>query len=171
MSGVPDQLLTTVWLSALAPAMLLLPQQMSTARAWHMLLAAGLQETQLKARVQVLDGGGRGAARGLLQFERGGGVRGVLTHPQTKAPAASVCAARGVQPIAQDVWERMEFDDVLCFAFGRLLLWADPLPLPGPDDVEAAWDLYANRTWNPGKPHRQAWGPNHARARRFVYGE
>lgn len=166
-----DPLLMGVWTNGLAPAMLLLPEKMSTARAWHMLLAIGLQESRLTQRYQVLAGGLRGAARSLLQFERDGGVRGVLRHPQTKDLAATVCAARSVQPRAQDVWERMELDDVLAFAFGRLLLWADPAPLPGPDDVEAAWDLYANRTWNPGKPHRKTWGECHGRARRFVYGE
>lgn len=169
MSGVPDQLLTTVWLSALAPAMLLLPQQMSTARAWHMLLAAGLQETQLKARVQVLDGGGRGPARGLWQFEQGGGVKGVLTHEASKSLAVQACARRGVAPTALAVWGELEHDDVLAATFARLLLWTDPRPLPTPNDTEAGWAYY-ERNWRPGKPHPQTWPAHWVRARRFVFG-
>ena len=58
-----------------------------------MLLAIGLQESRLTHRRQI-----GGPARGLWQFERGGGVAGVLRHAASRDHALSVCDARRVAP-------------------------------------------------------------------------
>jgi hypothetical protein len=65
------------------------------------------------------------------------------------------------------VWAALERDDVLAFAFGRLLLWTDPKPLPGEHDAASGWDLYV-RTWRPGKPHPERWPARFAAAVREV---
>lgn len=155
--GLPD--LDAIITNALRPALLLLPLKMSTIEAETLLLAIGLQESRLKFRRQH----GNGPARGLLQFERGGGVRGVLRHKATKDLAASVCKARGVSTDETDVWAHLEVDDVLAFAFGRLLLYSDPAPLPSIGEPKKAWDYYI-RTWRPGKPHGDTWIDNFATA-------
>lgn len=130
-------------------ALALLPSNMDTPSARVHMLAFGLQESLMKHRYQVLNGRGKGPARGLWQFERGGGVLGVLQHPQSRVHARRVCDARGVEPDSRSVWERMETDDALAGAFARLLMWTDPLALPAATDAEGAWRLYL-RTWRPG---------------------
>lgn len=137
--------------SAIAQALALLPARMTSPAAEALLLAIGLQESRLTHRRQI-----GGPARGLWQFERGGGVRGVLLHPASREHAVTVCRARGVEPTERAVYAQLEHDDVLAAAFARLLLWTDPLPLPALGHVDAAWNLYI-RTWRPGKPHLHTW--------------
>ncbi len=148
----------TIRREAILPALALLPARMNSPAAVALLLAIGLQESRLTHRRQI-----GGPARGLWQFERGGGVRGVLEHPSSKALAAAVCEARGVEPIASRVYDALEDDDVLAAAFARLLLWTDPKPLPAMGDTQAGWDCYI-RTWRPGKPHRRTWDALYAQA-------
>lgn len=140
----------------LPQAFLLLPPRMQSMSAVAAILTIGLQESEFLVRVQH----GNGPAHSYWQMERGGGVKGVLTHPGSKDYALHVCDRRGVEPAPQDVWERMASDDVLGAAFARLLLWTSPHPLPGPDDVDAAWRMYADELWRPGKPHPEKWGQN-----------
>lgn len=166
-----DQLLDDVVRNAITPALAFLPLKMGTPEAVQMLLAVGLQESGLCQRCQIIDGGGAGPARGLWQFERGGGVLGVLTHPATRAHARKVCEVLSVQPDSRAVWEALEHNDVLAAAFARLLLYSDPLPLPGRNDMVGSWRLYALRTWRPGRPHPGRWPDNFQRARRCVFGE
>lgn len=151
-------MLDTIRASAVAPALALLPARMASPAAEVMLLAIGLQESRLTHRRQI-----GGPARGLFQFERGGGVRGVLLHPASRGHALAVCAARGVEPVESAVYARLEHDDVLSAAFARLLLWTDPLPLPALGQADAAWNLYI-RTWRPGKPHPKTWARLYAQA-------
>ena len=141
-----------------AEALLLLPAKMTSQQAELMLLAIGLQESRLTHRRQI-----GGPARGLLQFERGGGVAGVLRHPVSRDHAVRVCDARDVAPVPEQVYQRLEHDDVLAAAFARLLLYTDPAHLPALGEVGASWDLYL-RTWRPGKPHRQTWDALYAQA-------
>ena len=148
----------TIRREAILPALALLPARMNSPAAIALLLAIGLQESRLTHRRQI-----GGPARGLWQFERGGGVRGVLEHPSSKKLAAAVCEARGVEPIASRVYGALEDDDVLAAAFARLLLWTDPKPLPAIGDTQSGWDLYI-RTWRPGKPHRHTWDALYATA-------
>jgi len=149
---------------ALNQALALLPPRLDLREARVLLLAIGLQESGLTARVQRVAGGGKGPARGLLQFERGGGVVGVMNHPATRDMALQVCVARRVpSTLSSVVWEDLETDDVLAFAFGRLLLLTDKQRLPAVGDVQGGWAYY-ERCWRPGKPHPDRWPANYAAA-------
>lgn len=145
--------------SAIDPALLLLPAEMSSPQAEVMLLAIGLQESRFIHRRQI-----KGPARSFWQAEQGGGmVHGVLRHPLTRALSVKVCGARGVKPVDELVYAAIEHDDVLAAALARLLLWTDPGKLPAVGAEQCAWDLY-QRTWRPGKPHRDTWGDLYAKA-------
>jgi hypothetical protein len=125
--------------------------------------AIGLQESRLIHRVQILSNGGRGPARGLWQFERGGGTLGVLSHDASRAKALALCKARNVVPDSASAWAAFEFDDILAAGFARLLLWTDARPLPAIGDVEGTWRYYLDN-WRPGKPHRKTWDRLYAQA-------
>jgi len=149
---------------ALNEALALLPPRADTREARVQLLAIGLQESGLTTRVQRVVGGAPGPAHGLLQFERGGGVVGVLSHPASRDLALHVCAARRLaSTLSSVVWDELATDDVLAFAFGRLLLMTDPKRLPALGEVDAAWDCY-QRNWRPGKPRPEHWPANYAAA-------
>lgn len=148
---------------AILPALAMLPKSMGFDAAQVMLLAIGLQESRLQFRRQM----GNGPARGLWQFEKGGGVRGVLRHPATEKLAAAICLELGVVAQEWAVWHALETDDILAAVFARLLLWTDPDPLP--TTAAAGWDLYA-RTWRPGKPHPERWPDNYQQAQAAVMG-
>lgn len=143
----------------LTPALALLPARMDTPAARVMLVAMALQESGLNARVQrsLRPGMPPGPARGLWQFERGGGVRGVLGHAATSRLAMEVCEARGLRPNSPSVWAAMEHDDILAACFARLLLWTDAAPMPTTE--AAGWAAYI-RTWRPGRPHQSRWPRN-----------
>lgn len=143
---------------AIRPAYDLLPSRMASDAATVMLLAIGLQESRFEHRRQI-----GGPARGFWQFERGGGVKGVLNHPSSRSYALDVCSERGVLATPTAVYERLEGDDVLAACFARLLLWTDTPPLPPVPHAPAAWSLYT-RTWRPGKPHRDTWDALYAKA-------
>lgn len=147
----------------LSPALDMLPRRMDSQSARRMLLAIGLQESGLRWRRQMPSG----PARGLWQFEEGGGVRGVLMHPASREIAEEICAERNVKAEPKCVWMGFEVDDILAACFARLLLWTDPKPLP--DTPEGGWALYL-RTWRPGKPHISRWGDNWRQASEAVNG-
>lgn len=146
-------------------ALELLPVAMDTPEARVMLLAISGQEAACTARCQANDG----PAHGLWQFERGGGVKGVLLHDASAYLAKSVCAARRVAADAQSVWVALETDDVLAAAFARLLLFTDRARLPSLGAEGLAWDYY-KRNWRPGKPHPDRWPANY-RAALFIMNE
>lgn len=147
---------------AINAAYQLLPEAMNSRAATVLLLAIQRQEDPQQRRAQVLDGGRKGPARGLWQFEQGGGVKGVLLASATRKLARQVCAARNVDPNTAAVLTRLEVDDVLAAAFARLLIYTDPFPLPATQ--AAAWTMYADRLWRPGKPHPEKWPANWAMA-------
>lgn len=157
--------LSEIITDAIDPAYALLPARMASTEATVQLLATGLQESRFEYRRQM----GNGPARSFWQFERGGGVKGVMSHPASAAHMQALCEARGVPFTMMDIWQSMEFDDVLAAGAARLLYWTDPKALPSARDgaewANAAWALYL-RTWRPGKPHRETWDANHAAARR-----
>lgn len=132
-----------------------LPSRMDSRSARVMMHAIGRQESRFEVRRQH----GNGPAAGFWQFERGGGVKGVLTHPASRRLAREACEHLQVNPIPLEVWVALQVSDELAAVFARLLLWTDraSLPLPIPDCEQAAWDCYI-RNWRPGKPHRQTWG-------------
>lgn len=138
--------------TVLAPAMELLPSRMDSDRARVALLAICGQEADYRHRWQVIDLARphvRGPARGLWQFERAGGVLGVLGHPSSRKLAREVCAERGVEPTTAAVHVALETDDILAACFARLLLWTDPRALPPLGAVSSTFNLYL-RTWRPG---------------------
>lgn len=145
------------------PALLLLPERMRGQRAECMEVAIGLQESGLNERVQrpLRPGMPNGPARGLWQFERGGGVRGVLRHHASSGIAERLCEHLGYRPEDEaGIWAGLEHDDILAAVFARLLLWTDPQPLPSLGDPNGAWQLYL-RVWRPGKPHIDRWPANY----------
>lgn len=137
-----------------------LPARFNSRQANVMLVAIGLQESRFQHRKQI-----GGPAHGFWQFERGGGVKGVLAHASTKRYAHAACDIRGVNPSAADVYNLLPTDDLLAAAFARLLLWSDPHPLPV--DTADAWAYYL-RTWRPGKPHRHTWDALYRQALELV---
>lgn len=134
----------------------LLPAHMESAKARAMLLAIGLQESRFEYRRQI-----RGPAVGLFQFEKGGGVRGVLSHPASADHAARACEALLYAADADIVYEALADNDVLATVFARLLLWTirDALPTT----VEEGWRQYLS-VWRPGKPHPETWPDFYERA-------
>ncbi len=139
----------------------LLPDRMQSAEATAMLLAIGMQESRFEARRQLP----KGPARGFWQFERGGGVVGVLEHSSTAPLAAKVLDSLRYPLTVDDVacHAAIEHNDVLACCFARLLLWTLPDALPKRLEPERAWHQYI-RAWRPGKPHVQTWPANFALA-------
>lgn len=144
--------LQTVIKTVIEPGLALLPISMDTKAARVLLLTFGLQESRFEHRDQLEKNGKNtvlGPALSYFQFERAGGVLGVLQHPASRKYAQQICDARGVPADSRSAWERMATDDALGCAFARLLIWTDPLALPSESDSESAWRLYL-RTWRPG---------------------
>lgn len=128
-----------------------------------MLLAIGLQESRFIHRDQVVTGkpaGQVGPATGFWQFEKGGGVAGVMQHAMTADIARHVATASGVAFDRDGIWRSFATPagDQLACAFARLLLFSDPRALPVASDAaeNEAWEFYL-RNWRPGKPHRGSW--------------
>lgn len=129
----------------------LLPEGMDSPEARAMLVAIGLQESGFLHRAQI-----GGPAHGFWQFEKGGGVAGVLTHPSTARLAADVCESLRYEPEAWACYVALEHNDVLACCFARLLLWTLPGSLPAADEADEGWHQYLD-AWRPGKPHRETW--------------
>lgn len=152
-------------LEAINGAYALLPGRMNSPAATVLLLAIQYQEDPQRLQAQV-----GGPARGLWQFEKGGGVTGVLTHPASRSFAMHACAELGVTPTTASIMAALERgDDRLDAALARLLLWTDGAPLPPVGDVAGGWACYL-RVWRPGAAKRDAeglrrkWSVNYARA-------
>lgn len=151
----PQQLLVHV----IRPAWLALPAKMRGTKAEVQAIATGLQETRLNARRQM----GNGPARGLTQFEKGGGVRECVRNPVV-TQYTEACAALARVPFTEDgVWAGLEFDDELAMQLTRLNYWRSPRQLPELGDADGAWKLY-NAVWAPGKPRPETWADNYAAA-------
>lgn len=142
----------------LPAAMRVLGERYDSPEARAMLLAIGLQESRFQHRAQV-----RGPARGFWQFERGGGVEGVLLHPQTSARALETLTTLRYHRVGESLAETtgrvhavLEHNDILAAAFARLLLWTLPTRLPRRDQPGIGWYQYVD-AWRPGKPHRATW--------------
>jgi hypothetical protein len=125
---------------------------MDTLPAKAMLIAIGLQESRFTHRRQT----DLGPAKGYWQFEQGGGVRGVLTHPATRPHILVMLDRLGYTDYPLSCWNAIEHNDILAMAFARLNLWWIPRSLPGPGEQDAAWAYYLEG-WRPGKPHRATW--------------
>ena len=135
---------------AILPALHMLPAAMDSMPARVIMLAIAGQEADFRHRYQVLNTpGAKGPARGLWQFERGGGVTGVLNHKSSASHAKAFAQKRVGSTSPDAVWQALEHDDILAAIYARLLLWTDPKALPAVGDVEGAWNLYL-RCWRPG---------------------
>lgn len=147
------------------PALAWLPAHMNSPQARVMLLAIGLQESRFEYRRQL----GNGPARSFWQFERGtaasrGGVWGIFLHAQSRDLLRDACAAHSVAFEPRAIWTAIEHNDVLACICARLLLWTDAQRLPALGDEAGAWELYAERTWRPGRPHHETWAGFYAAA-------
>lgn len=166
-----DALLAEISRTAIDPGLRYLPVYADSPRARVILLAIGLQESNLVDRWQVVDRRQpqlKGPARGLWQFELGG-VKGVYKHRASRALLQDLARARNCIHDPREIWLQLERDDVLAAGVARLLLLTDPFRLPSIDDAAGSWHLYAERLWRPGQPHPEDWPANHARARDFVF--
>ncbi len=135
----------------------LLPPPMASTAATAMLLAIALQESECTARLQF-EGG---PARGFWQFEKGGGVLGVLRHHATKKTIAAVCEALCYPADVSACYFAIKDNDTLAAAFARCLLWTLPDGLPPPTNPREGWAQYVE-AWKPGKPHPEKWDANFA---------
>lgn len=143
-----------ILLGAIDPALALLSkvgQIKPDPRARVLMLAIAGQESGWEHRLQI-----GGPARSYWQFEKGGGVAGVLGHPASKDRIRTVCAEINVPCNAADVYEAMAWHDVLGACMARLLLYTDAATLPEIGNVLAGWDYYV-RNWRPGLPHPDVW--------------
>lgn len=133
------------------PGLDLLPAKMDTPEARVLLVATGLQESRFQHRFQI-----GGPARSFWQFEKGGGIRGVLQHYSTHDMAIRVCDALRIPADEDTCYDAIAFNDALAAAFARLLLWTVPKSIPVVGRISDAWDYYLE-SWRPGKPHRDSW--------------
>lgn len=150
-------------LDSIDAGLALLPSAMSSDKARVMMYAIGLQESRMIHRRQIVRGQPIGPAKGLWQFERGGGCKGVVNHDASRFWMHRVCVRQNVPFNATALWHQIEHDDALAAAAARLLLFTDLRKLPEVTDAAGAWNLYM-RTWRPGQPHRQTWDDFHQQA-------
>lgn len=149
------------------PTYALLPTSFASDKRTVMLLSIMQQEANAQYRIQQPNG----PAKGFWQFESGGGVKGVMTHPASRDLASALCIDRNVQFERKDVYDALEFDDILACGFAALLLYTDPNALPEVGDAisvlepmnSKSWRYY-ERNWRPGKPHPEKWAKNHYNA-------
>ncbi len=132
----------------------LLPGAMDTPEARALLLAIGLQESRFEFRKQV-----GGPAHGFWQFEKGGGVHGVLVGDATARHVIHVCEELCYLPTEARCYEAIEHNDVLACALARLLLWTLPGLLADRGSPDKGWMQYL-AAWRPGKPGPDRWAEN-----------
>lgn len=150
--------------SDIAAGLALLPSKMNSIDASVLLYATSRQENPQRLAQQV-----GGPAVGDYQFEKGGGVKGVMTHKASVDLCRAVCTVRKVAFDASSIYQALKTDAVLAAALARLLYYTDPKQMPYAGDELAAWQLYL-RTWRPGAYARQPeelrakWKKNYADA-------
>lgn len=132
----------------------LLPTPLDTPEAQAMLLAIGIQESGFIHRRQV-----GGPAHGWWQFEKGGGVAGVLSHGRTRPLLEPVLRVLRYDATETACYDALTHNDVLAGVFARLLLRTVPQPLPLRTEPDKGWQQYLSG-WRPGKPYPEPWGRN-----------
>lgn len=151
LSGIVDP--TLKWMAA-SPG-INIP---ATDAARVLVMAIAGQESLWRERRQL-----GGPARGFWQFERGGGLSGVVHHPATMLKFRVVCGAQDIPTDLDTMFEALAWHDQMACAFARLLLWTDAAPLPQYWDKAAGWQYY-ERLWKPGAPHPETWSDIHDQA-------
>ena len=155
--------------AAIIPALSLLNPRLDTPEARAMLICVAAQESGLRARRQMLEARDHwweskpGPANGLWQFERDGGVRGVMRHAAASAIVLPVIDALLYPRDPYAVHEALIHNDVLACVLARALLYSVPDALPGPDEPGNGWEQYLS-AWRPGKPHKEAWAAHYRTA-------
>ena len=160
----PQRLLQTAILPALAELARFGIRDTTEARRF--LLAIAFQESGLAHRRQVVGGTESGPAVSFWQFEKGGGCKGVLTHPSVKDKMADICAAYNVQADPASLWAAMQYQDIVAACAARLLVYTLPGSLP--TTAAAGWNQYLS-AWRPGKPHPETWANNWGAAHAAVW--
>lgn len=126
-----------------------------TPQAGRNVLAIALQESGLRARRQIVDGGAEaGPAVSFWQGEKGGGMILTLSHRVTGAAMKAICEAYNVKPDAGGLWEAMRYQDIVAAAAARLLIYTLPGKLAQTE--KDGWDEYVV-AWRPGRPHPEKW--------------
>ncbi len=135
----------------IVPGLKYLPSEMDSPQARAMLLAIGFQESRFEHRKQI-----GGPANSFWQFERGGGVVGIIKHPAVSEIARNVCRELVIPFIPSECYEAIVYNDILACCFARLLLYTLPDELPEKGESEKGWQQYIS-AWRPGKPRRESW--------------
>lgn len=138
-------------------AVQLLPPKLDSLEAKAQLMTIALQESRLDERRQI-----GGPARSFWQFELGG-IKGVLAHRASQPLIFSVLDRLDYDHTPMTSYAAIEHNDVLAFAYARLLLYTLPQPLPRRDMPSEGWSQYID-AWRPGKPHRSTWDAFYSRA-------
>lgn len=149
---------------AIVPGLELLPVGLDTPEARVMMLTIGMQESRFEHRQQI-----GGPAHGFWQFEKGGGVKGVLMHPSSRLLIDSICKRLNIKQ--ECCYDAIIYNDALAAVFARLLLFTSPKKLPSlTSDPDESWGEYLS-IWRPGKPHRETWDAYlmHSRAQVAAY--
>lgn len=131
-------------LQDLRSALALLPVNMHSREAVVLLLAIQSQENPNRVPQQI-----NGPAVGDYQHERGT-IALILANEKVGELARQICTRLGYVPKTDQVYAAIrDGDPRLDAVFARLLLWADPRPLPPYGDEEKAWQTYLT-VWRPG---------------------
>jgi len=129
------------------PGLLFLPEEMRAEQAAFLLTVVAGVESARTARYQI-----KGTAHSFFQFERIG-VAGLMGQPVTSLTLRDACLTFVVPYDAQTIYDVITWCDALATICARLLLWADPKPIPEIGDVEESWVPY-QPCWRPGKLDR-----------------
>lgn len=141
----------------------LLPEPLRTIDAKVQLYATSIQENPTRAPRQLIKKDGTlqpiGPAAGDYQFEKTGGVRGLLNFKSDRLQSMlrSVCTARRVPQTPDGLFDAIQRDPILAAALARLLYFTDLGALPKAGAEQYAWDVYL-RTWRPGAYERDPKG-------------
>lgn len=135
----------TVLADAVDPALALLPAKMQSGQARCQMLGDGLYESGYTTRQQV-----NGPAHGLWQFQPNA-IRLVMHNNATGNELLIACQKCGVKFGSTMIYFAIASGehDVLAAVLARLILWADPKPLPPIGDAYAAAECH-QRCYRPG---------------------
>lgn len=138
-------------LEAVKAGFALLPERMGGRTAGVLCVTSSLQESPNGEQCQLpVKPDKCGPARGIFQFERMGGVYGVINHPASRPHILKLCELKGIEPTVDGLYAALPTaDDSLDAAVARLLYWTDPNPLPELGDVDGAFRYYLHN-WRPG---------------------
>lgn len=123
--------------------------RLSTPAADRFLLTAAGQESGWRNIAQE----GNGPAMGPWQ-EEPIAPRLVLHNINTQNYMHILSRKRFVRIDPESIYNALLSDTVLSYGVARLLLWADPHPVPVTESD--AWECYL-RVWRPGKPWPESW--------------